>query len=204
MRRFPVGFLQSFIFPKGAWKSWTRIHSQPVTRSLKGLYLQGLAKDKGMRAWEIAVDEPVCSEMSFGPSTRRIYSLQIPMTPQAKRAPAFPVDFESSWPPSPKSSTSAWTTTVRPKIELLPIKEICLSAMSTVARPAALAVTFPRSPAWRIAWVGPPCSFPFGLKWGPALMHPFVPSPNSWIWKPWRPAFKPSIEPVTLTASDSD
>lgn len=46
------------------------------------------------------------------------------MTPQAKRAPAFPVDFDSSWPPSPKSSTSAWTTTVRPKMLLLPVKEI--------------------------------------------------------------------------------
>ena len=34
--------------------------------------------------------------------------LEMPMTPQARRAPAFPVVLLSSWPPFPKSSTSAW------------------------------------------------------------------------------------------------
>jgi len=33
----------------------------------------------------------------------------MPITPQARRAPALPVVFDSSWPPWPKSSGSAWT-----------------------------------------------------------------------------------------------
>lgn len=126
------------------------------------------------------------------------------MTPQAKRAPAFPVDLLNSCPPSPKSSWSAWTTTVRPKMLSFPLSEICLSVMSIFATPASSAMTFPKSPACRTPWVGPPCSFPNGLKWGPADMHPLVLSPNSWTWNPWRPALSPVTSPVTFTASDSD
>ena len=32
----------------------------------------------------------------------------MPMTPHAMRAPAWPVVFESAWPPQPRSSSSAW------------------------------------------------------------------------------------------------
>lgn len=125
------------------------------------------------------------------------------MTPQARRAPAFPVDLLNSCPPSPRSSSSAWTTTVRPKMLEFPVKEICLSVISTLAVPEASATMFPKSPACLTSWVGPPCSLPWGLKCGPADMHPFVLSPNSWTWKPWRPASKPVTSPVTLTGSDS-
>lgn len=133
-----------------------------------------------------------------------IYSLQMPMTPQAKRAPALPVDLLNSCPPSPKSSGSAWTTTVRPKMLCLPDSEICLSLMSTLALPESSAMTFPKSPACRTSCVGPPCSLPCGLKCGPALMQPLVLSPNSWMWKPCKPAFNPVTSPETLTGSDSD
>lgn len=133
-----------------------------------------------------------------------IYSLQMPMTPQARRAPAFPVDLLSSCPPSPKSSWSAWTTTVRPKMLKLPTSEMFLSEISTLATPESSATTFPKSPACLTSCVGPPCSLPKGLKWGPADMHPFVLSPNSWMWNPCKPAFNPETSPVTLTGSDSD
>lgn len=29
-------------------------------------------------------------------------------------------------------------------------------------------------------------------------MQPFVVSPRAWTWKPWRPGFKPEIDPVTV------
>lgn len=45
----------------------------------------------------------------------------------------------------------------------------------------------PRSPTWRMAASGPPCSILLGLKWAPADVHPFVLSPNSWMWKPCLP-----------------
>ena len=43
------------------------------------------------------------------------FYLAKPMTPQAKRPPAFPVALLNSWPPLPKSSMSAWITIVRPR-----------------------------------------------------------------------------------------
>ncbi|KAH3683167.1 hypothetical protein WICPIJ_005864 [Wickerhamomyces pijperi] len=42
------------------------------------------------------------------------------MTPQAGLPPALPVFKESAWPPLPKSSVPAWTTTVLPKMEVGP------------------------------------------------------------------------------------
>ena len=41
-----------------------------------------------------------------------VFYLQMPMTPQARRPPALPVVLLSSWPPWPRSSTSAWITIV--------------------------------------------------------------------------------------------
>ena len=43
------------------------------------------------------------------------FYLAKPMTPHAKRPPAFPVALLKLCPPLPKSSTSAWITIVRPK-----------------------------------------------------------------------------------------
>lgn len=82
------------------------------------------------------------------------------MTPHASRAPALPVVELSSWPPRPRSSTSACTTRVRPTMLLAPDKEIWESVMVTLATPSAPASTFPRSPAWRTAASGPPWVFP--------------------------------------------
>ena len=103
----------------------------------------------------------------------------MPMTPQADLAPAFPVDLLSSWPPLPRSSTSACTTMVRPMMDFSPVNEIMESDMLILAVPP-VASTLPRSPACLSPWgsVGAPCEQPSGLKWGPALTHPLVLSPN--------------------------
>lgn len=122
--------------------------------------------------------------------------------PHANRPPALPVVLLNSWPPFPRSSGSAWMTSVRPKtlkiINLnnanhviitfylkFPDNEICLSEMSTFATPPA-AVTFPKSPTCLSPSVGPPWVFPNGLKCAPADIQPLVPSPNSWTWNPMR------------------
>jgi hypothetical protein len=80
----------------------------------------------------------------------------------------------------------------------------------------------PKSPTCLSASSGPAWSFPNGLKWGPADIHPFVLSPNSWTWNPVKtssyiflsfknrnvpnlpcnPGFKPEISPVTWTSFD--
>ena len=44
--------------------------------------------------------------------------------------------------------------------------------MSTLATPLSSATMFPRSPACLFSSLGPPWSFPKGLKWGPALLQP--------------------------------
>lgn len=44
------------------------------------------------------------------------YYLVIPMTPHARRPPAFPVVLLNSWPPRPRSSSSTWTWT-RPQTQ---------------------------------------------------------------------------------------
>lgn len=126
-----------------------------------------------------------------------------PITPQPRRAPALPVVLLSSWPPTPRSSTSAWTTTVRPTMLLAPLSEINLSVMFTLATPDASASMFPRSPTWRTAASGAPCSFFVGLKCGPDEVHPFVLSPNSWTWKPCFPGARPVTSPVTATGPSS-
>lgn len=92
------------------------------------------------------------------------------MTPQAKRPPALPVVFESSCPPLPKSSASACTTTVRPKMLKFPASDKCLSSMSTLATPFSSAMMLPKSPACLTASVGAPWSLPAGLKCGPAAI----------------------------------
>lgn len=128
-----------------------------------------------------------------------VYTLAIPITPQPTRAPALPVVLLSSWPPVPKSSGSACTTNVRPIILCSPLSEIWESVMLTLPTPFASATTFPKSPTCRMDEVGPPCSFPWGLKWAPAERHPLVVSPNSWTWKPWKPSLRPVISPDTTT-----
>lgn len=99
----------------------------------------------------------------------------MPITPQAKRAPAFPVLRLSSLPPFPRSSAFSWilethkfksnshlrmnhkdndlnkkklflTTIVLPIIEKGPLSFIMESFMSILAMPSFPAVTFPRSP----------------------------------------------------------
>ena len=45
--------------------------------------------------------------------------------------------------------------------------------------------------AHRSAAVRSPWFLLRGLKWPPAEMQPLVVSPNSWMWKPWRPALMP-------------
>ena len=129
--------------------------------------------------------------------------LQMPITPQANLPPALPVVLLSSWPPFPRSSTSACTTTVLPKMLLSPVSDMNLSVMSIAAFPLSSAITFPKSPAWRdpLASSGAPCVHPSGLKWGPADVQPSVLSPNWCIWKPCCPGARPSIWPVTFTAS---
>lgn len=150
------------------------------------------------------------------------------MTPQAMRAPALPVVLLSSWPPRPRSSGSACTTRVRPMMLFSPVREMCesqmltykkqvfkftlsivvtyclfLNRLLTVATPPVGSI-FPKSPTWRTAASGPAWSTPFGLKWGPADMHPFVLSPNSWTWNPCFPSVRADTSPVTLTAEHSD
>ena len=88
------------------------------------------------------------------------------MTPHANLPPAFPVVLLNSWPPFPRSSISACTTTVRPKMLLSPVKEMNLSDMFISAFPLASAITFPKSPACRDPFgsSGAPCVHPSGLK----------------------------------------
>lgn len=49
--------------------------------------------------------------------TSGIYD-EIPMTPQAGRAPALPVFLDSGWSLLPRSSVPAWTTMVRYKLHI--------------------------------------------------------------------------------------
>ena len=128
--------------------------------------------------------------------------LQIPITPQANLPPALPVVLLSSCPPFPRSSTSACTTTVRPKMLLAPVREMNVSDMLIATFPSASAITFPKSPACRAPFgsSGAPCVHPSGLKWGPADVQPSVLSPNWWTWKPCCPGARPSICPVTFTS----
>lgn len=132
------------------------------------------------------------------------------MTPQASRAPAFPVVHEvfpcvpiSEESPLPKSSSSSCTTTARPTMELGPERGICTSSISH-SHASAVARMFPRSPAWRSSSVGDPCFLPFGLKCGPVLMHPLVVSPNSWMWNPCFPAARPVKDATTLVGPSPD
>ena len=67
-----------------------------------------------------------------------------------------------------------FTTRVLPMMLRAPCSCICSSDILTLATPSAPASTFPRSPTWRTAESGPPCSFPNGLKCGPALVQPVV------------------------------
>lgn len=128
-----------------------------------------------------------------------------PITPQASLPPAFPVIFESSFPPiiinqfhiqikshkkikklnspKPKSSFSVWTTIHLPRIECGPLSLIMWSVKSNFATCSSLAFTFPKSPTCRFSASGAPWVFFVGLKWSPALVQPFVVSPNSWTWK---------------------
>lgn len=55
----------------------------------------------------------------------------MPMIPQLTLAPALPVDLLSSWPPLPRSSMSACTTSERPRIELGPLRDRNESVMLT-------------------------------------------------------------------------
>ena len=90
----------------------------------------------------------------------------MPMTPQANLPPALPVVLLSSCPPFPRSSTSAWTTTVRPKMLFSPSSDMNLSQILIAAFPFSSAITFPKSPACRapLGSSGAPCEQPSGLK----------------------------------------
>lgn len=70
----------------------------------------------------------------------------MPMTPQAKRSPEFPVVKERELLPLPRSSSLECTTRDRPIMLFGPCSEIILSVIFTVASPAELAWIFPRSP----------------------------------------------------------
>lgn len=69
-----------------------------------------------------------------------------PITPQAGLPPALPVFNESAWPPLPKSSVPAWTTTVLPKIEVGPNNLTNLSVIEPLANPFESVLMLPKSP----------------------------------------------------------
>jgi len=127
------------------------------------------------------------------------------MTPQAGLPPPLPVFKDSAWPPLPKSSVPAWTTTVLPKIEVGPYNLTNLSVIEPFAKPEASVLMLPKSPTWRFSSDGPPWVLEKGLKCGPAEVQPLVLSPNSWIWKPLS-AFEslPEISYEIVVASFSE
>ena len=65
----------------------------------------------------------------------------MPITPHANLPPALPVVLLKSWPPLPRSSMSACTTTVRPKMLFSPTKDMKESDKFIFAFPSASAVT---------------------------------------------------------------
>lgn len=91
---------------------------------------------------------------------------EIPMTPQAGRAPALPVFLLSSLPPWPRSSVPAWTTTVRPRTLSGPISLMNLSETEPLALPWASVLKLPRSPTWRSLSEGAPWVLLCGLTGG--------------------------------------
>ena len=113
-----------------------------------------IADEKCLKMSQISAKLPTVfflswNEFLFGPFFKSNHYLENPITPQARRPPAFPVVLLSSCPPLPRSSTSAWMTIVRPIMDLSPLKLIIESVMSILATPSSPAWTFPRSPAWR-------------------------------------------------------
>ena len=123
---------------------------------------------------------------------------EIPITPQASLPPAFPVVFDNSCPPSPRSSTPAWTTKDLPKTVFSPKSVTRWSSISYLATPSSPAVTFPRSPTCLSSLSGAPWVLLNGLKCGPAVLHPSVRFPNWWIWNPCSPGVSPVISAVIL------
>jgi len=116
-----------------------------------------------------------------------------PITPHANLVPLFPVVFESEWLPLPKSSVPECTTTDLPTtlnalIKYLnsPYNYILLSSYAKYPFPLSSVLILPISPTWRFSSKGPAWFVPNGLKWGPAVVHPLLKSPNSWICSPWR------------------
>lgn len=89
----------------------------------------------------------------------------MPITPHPARPPAFPVFFESGWPPFPKSSIPVWTTTLRPIILLIPCKLITWSENFVTAAPLTER-TFPRSPMWRTE--------SFGAAWSTYIRNNYI------------------------------
>lgn len=77
---------------------------------------------------------------------RKAITYSMPMTPQAQRSPEFPVVLEREVLPLPRSSSPACTTMDRPRMLFAPFSEMMLSVIFTIASPAELASTFPRSP----------------------------------------------------------
>lgn len=88
---------------------------------------------------------------------------EIPITPQAGRAPALPVFLLSSFSPLPRSSVPAWTTTVRPRTLSGPISLMNLSETVPSALPWASVLKLPRSPTWRSLSEGAPWVLLWGL-----------------------------------------
>lgn len=127
------------------------------------------------------------------------------MTPHAGLPPALPVFNESACPPFPKSSWPAWTTTVLPKIEFSPNRVANLSVLVPLATPLPLVLMLPKSPTCLVSSSGAPCVLPNGLKCGPADVHPFVLSPNWWMWNPLSAlASLPSISHEMESGSEAD
>ena len=42
------------------------------------------------------------------------------------------------------------------------------------------------------------------MKCGPVDMQPFVVSPNSWMWNPWRPSARPEMSPTIFVGPSPD
>ena len=97
---------------------------------------------------------------------RYILYWEMPMTPQAGRAPALPVFLLSSFSPLPRSSVPACTTTVRPSTLSGPISLMNLSETEPSALPWASVLKLPRSPTWRSLSEGAPWVLLWGLTGG--------------------------------------
>ena len=107
------------------------------------------------------------------------------MTAHVTRFPACPVFKLSEWPPIPKSSGSSWITRDLPiTFAFVPLSFTRSSSITNLATPFESNLILPRSPTCLSLDPGPPCFFPYGLKWAHAPIHASERSPASWMWIP--------------------